>query len=351
MLTELSLHADGMERSPNNSGLLWDRSIPIKSERMARADAPRERIGEMLLALGLVTRTQLDDALKAQGSSRLPIGKQLVALGALSETRLTQVLSNQLSIPWVSLERVDFPAELLARIPGELADRFSVLPIYLRSVRGRGETLYVAMDDPTDEAALAEVKSAAGLPVRPMIAPPSELRRVIEQRYFGAPTKTMPAFPESDTGMRSLPNGPKKPSLRAPNANKTKNPKLKPPPPPPSASASSVHVDGTVSFEQYETPSSPPSQPARTLTLLDGTQIALPSARGSPQSPDLRAVRHVVKAIRSARTARGSEEPLQWHDIVQSLLDALETRGIKLTQKEVGDAWLRHTAKRHSRPR
>src|SRR4051812_33984442 len=151
---------------------------------MARAEAPRERIGEMLLALGLITRVQLDDALVAQRTSRLPIGKQLVALGAVSEVRLTQVLSNQLSVPWVSIERVEFPAELLARIPSDVADLCSVLPVYVRNVRGRGATLYVAMDDPTDEDALKRIADAVRMPVRAMIAAPSEIRRAIDHRYF-----------------------------------------------------------------------------------------------------------------------------------------------------------------------
>jgi hypothetical protein len=311
---------------------------------MARAEAPRERIGEMLLALGLITRAQLDDALMAQRTSRLPIGKQLVGLGSVNEIRLTQVLSNQLSVPWVSLERVEFPAELLARIPAEIADQCSVLPIYVRNVKGRGATLYVAMDDPTDEDALKKVADSARMPVRPMIAPPSEIRRAIDLRYFGSTG----GFPEETTGLRSLPGrGAKQfiPNAEAGDKAKPAKPK-KPPPPPGPVVQAPARPEGLVSIEQYETPSQPPASASRTLTLLDGTQIKLPTVSTHRESPEVRAVRHLVKAIRSAKTDQGSDDPVKWHDIAQAVLDSLEIRGVRLTRKEVADAWLRHRAKR-----
>jgi type IV pilus assembly protein PilB len=316
---------------------------------MARAEAPRERIGDMLLGLGLIIRTQLDEALAAQQKSKLPLGKQLVANGAVSEVRLTQVLSNQLSVPWVSLERVEFPAELLARIPSEIADRHSVLPIYVRNVRGRGATLYVAMDDPTDEDALRKIADIATMPVRPMIAPPTEIRRAIEQRYFGA---TPGPFDES-TGLRNLPQRGAKQFAPA-NDNRAKDPlkdttgqakldptgkQKKPPPPPGPAQA---RTDALVAIEQYEAPSQPPADTAastRTLTLLDGTKVKLPTSRKQAPNPDVRAVRHIVKAIRTARADLQSEDPLRWHDIVQAVIDALEIRGVRLTRKEIADAW------------
>lgn len=318
----------------------------------------------MLVSLGLITRAQLDEALVAQRTSQLPVGKQLVALGAVTETRLTQVLSNQLSVPWVSLERVEFPAELLARIPPEVADRHSVLPIYVRHVRDHGSTLYVAMDDPTQESALKEIAAIANMTVRPMIAPPSEIRRVIEVRYFGAsiapPARPAfvesatglknlprPAFAESATGLKNLPlpgKGGAKPPPAPSAADKAKPPR----PPPPPGPAKPPKQEGLVPLEHYSTPSQPPPQAGRTLTLLDGTRIALPSTRYRGDAQEIRAVRHVIKAIRSTTEAAGEpqDEVLRWHDIVQTLLDAAAARGVKLTREEIGDAWRRQKAKR-----
>lgn len=303
----------------------------------------------MLVSLGLITRAQLDEALVAQRTSALPVGKQLVALGAVSETRLTQVLSNQLSVPWVSLERVEFPAELLARIPGEVADRHSVLPIYVRAVRDHGATLYVAMDDPTNESALKEIAAIANMLVRPMIAPPSEIRRVIEMRYFGAPVGPTgrPSFQEASTGLRGLP-GKAAPKPPPPTAAGEKAKPPRPPPPPGPTPPKPPKQEGVVSLDQYESPSQPPAESGRTLTLLDGTKIALPSTRYKGDAKDVRSVKHVIKAIRTAGPALGaaSDDVLRWHDIVQTVLDAAASRGVKLTRDEIADAWRRQQVKK-----
>jgi hypothetical protein len=102
-----------------------------------------------------------------------------------------------------------------------------------------------------------------------------------------------------------------------------------------------MRPEGVVSIEQYEAPSQPPpaAQPQRTLTLLDGTQIKLPSGKAAVDANEVRAVRHVVKAIRSASGEQNAEDPLSWHDIVQVLLDAIEARSIRLSRKEIADAW------------
>jgi hypothetical protein len=51
-------------------------------------------------------------------------------------------------------------------------------------------------------------------------------------------------------------------------------------------------------------------------------------------------VRHVIRAIRAANADAGIERPPAWHDVVQVLLDALAARGLKLTRREIAQAWL-----------
>jgi hypothetical protein len=313
---------------------------------MGRPEANRERIGDMLVASGLISNSQLGEALIAQRTSHLPLGKQLVALGYVGEAQLIQVLSNQLSVPWVSIERVEFSADLLARLPSDLADRHSVMPVYVRNVRGRGETLYVAMDDPTDDIALGAIANATGFKVRAMIASPTELRTAIEERYFGAkpvsrppPVARAPAsFGEERSGQLQRPG-------RSPRQPQVEERPAKRPPPPPKAPP--TRQDGAVPVDQYAAPSRPPAgDAARTLTLLDGTRIHLPSGKKTGASHTIGNVRHVVKAVSAASAELGTGGPLRWHDIVQALIDAASARGVTLTRKEVADAWL--TAKKAS---
>src|SRR3954447_303948 len=143
----------------------------------------RVRLGDLLVEAQIVSRAQLEEILVAQKRDGRRIGTLLVEGGLVTETQVTQILSQQLSVPWVSLYHIDFSRQLLNLVSHELAERYCLVPIFVRRVRGLGETLYVAMDDPSDEAAQREVGQWAGLPVRAMIAPPTDIRSAIRVYY------------------------------------------------------------------------------------------------------------------------------------------------------------------------
>src|SRR6187551_3819827 len=145
----------------------------------------RVRLGELLVEAHIVTRAQLEDVLALQKKDGRRIGKLLVEHGLVSETQVTQILSQQLRVPWVSLYHIDFSRQLLNLVSQELAERYCLVPIFVRKVRGLGQTLYVAMDDPSDEKAQTDVAQFSGLPVRAMIAPPTDIRSAI-RAYYGA---------------------------------------------------------------------------------------------------------------------------------------------------------------------
>ncbi len=172
----------------------------------------RQRLGELLVASKVISETDLEQALAAPRQPGQRLGDILIQMGLVTEAQLTQILGQQHSVPWVSLYHIDFSRQLLNLISRELADRYCVVPIYVRRVK-RQDTLYVAMDDPSNEAALAEVQKVVGLPVKPMIAAPSDIRNAIRV-YYGAgpgapapppaPIRVAPPAPETTPGLSPL---------------------------------------------------------------------------------------------------------------------------------------------------
>ena len=148
----------------------------------------RLRLGELLVDARIITREQLEEVLELQKSDGRRLGTLLVEQELVNETQLTQILSQQLSVPWVSLYHVDFSKRLLNLVPAQVAQKYCLVPIYVRHVRGQGDTLYVAMDDPTNVDALRECASWSGLPTRAMIASPADIRRAVEI-YYGVTVK------------------------------------------------------------------------------------------------------------------------------------------------------------------
>ncbi len=153
----------------------------------------RRRLGEILIDAGVLTQEQLTKALELQGNDGPRLGSILLGHGFVPEPQLVQALSRQLSIPWVSLWHVDVPDELLELVPFEVARDNWAVPVYVRTERKKGSFLYVAMDDPTNEDAIEMVSAAAGMPVRAMVAGPSDIASALRD-FYGRPVGT-PDFP------------------------------------------------------------------------------------------------------------------------------------------------------------
>jgi hypothetical protein len=147
----------------------------------------RLRLGTLLVDAKLVTQGDLDAVLATQRTDGRRLGTLLVERGLINETQLTQILSHQLAVPWVSLLHIEFSRQLLNLVPHDVAERYCLVPIYVRHVRNQGETLYVAMDDPSNEEGLKACGEHSGLPVRAMIAPPQDIRSAIRVYYGVAP--------------------------------------------------------------------------------------------------------------------------------------------------------------------
>jgi type IV pilus assembly protein PilB len=143
----------------------------------------RPLLGAMLVAAGKLSSGQLEEIIASQKGTGKRLGALVVERGIITELELTQILSNQLSVAWVSLEYVDFTDEILDVIPGELARKYTLIPVHYRVDEHKEPILYVAMDDPTDIEAMKKVSEFSGTHVRPMIAPLSEIKRAIELYY------------------------------------------------------------------------------------------------------------------------------------------------------------------------
>lgn len=137
-----------------------------------------ERIGELLLQEGLVSREHLSEALDVQRATGARIGYTLVKLGHVDELALTRILARQYKIPAVDLTRSDIDPALVRLIPAEVALRHLVLPL-----KREGRVLYVAMADPTNIRVIDDLKFRTRSDIYPVIAGEYTLRNMIERVY------------------------------------------------------------------------------------------------------------------------------------------------------------------------
>ena len=145
---------------------------------MATAATGTERLGDLLIRDGLITREQLQQALTEQKGTGNRLGYTLVKLGFVEETEITKMLARQYRMPAVDLSRFEVDERIVKLVPAEVAVRHTVLPL-----KREGRTLTVAMSDPTNGSVLEDLKFITRFDIFPVIAGEYTLRQAIERYY------------------------------------------------------------------------------------------------------------------------------------------------------------------------
>jgi type IV pilus assembly protein PilB len=161
----------------------------------APATATGERIGDLLLKEGLITREQLEKALQEAKSSGSKIGYNLVKLGFLQELDLTRMLARQYRMPAVDLSKFEVDPRITKLVPADLALKHLILPL-----KRDGRTLTVAMADPTDLGVLDDLKFITRYDIFPVIAGEYTLRNSIEKYYEATDTSLQNLLKDIDFG-------------------------------------------------------------------------------------------------------------------------------------------------------
>jgi len=136
------------------------------------------RLGDLLVAEGLVKQEELQRALAEQKGTTEKLGSVLVRLKLVNEEQLTGFLSRQYGIPSITLSQLDIDPGLLRLVPPQIAKKYEVLP-----VKRAANTLTLAMADPTNVFALDDVSFMTNLQVLPVVASQAAIRRAIERNY------------------------------------------------------------------------------------------------------------------------------------------------------------------------
>lgn len=138
----------------------------------------RKKIGEILVGAGILDDTRLRVALVEQQRWGGPLGRILVEMKLVDEGMLVEALSRQLSVPAVNLDDLHVPNDVIALVPGDLCEQYSIFP-FAQPMK----FLDVAMADPTQSGVIDELQIRTHLNVRPHIAGPKQLERAIYRYY------------------------------------------------------------------------------------------------------------------------------------------------------------------------
>jgi len=155
----------------------------------------RLKLGDLLVASGLVSREQLRDALGRQNEAGGRLGDLLVSQGLVTEQDIITAVAGQMHIGVVDLTEISPQPAALGLLPRDFIVRRRLLPI---SIEENG-SLVLAMTNPLDVISIDEVGMRTKRRVVPMICSETGFDEAVAI-YFSSRGKLKDAREEAEEG-------------------------------------------------------------------------------------------------------------------------------------------------------
>ncbi|MFM1920317.1 MAG: hypothetical protein RLZZ303_1951 [Candidatus Hydrogenedentota bacterium] len=139
----------------------------------------KAKIGELLVADGLLSEKQLEDALDIQSKRGGRLVEICIAEGFFDAPRFLRFLANMRTTASIDLLNYAIPREVIELIPPHFATKHQLLPI-----DKMGKLLTVGMACPLDTATIGEIETMTGCRIKPVLVGLNDVKVAIE-RYYG----------------------------------------------------------------------------------------------------------------------------------------------------------------------
>ena len=169
----------------SNGELEVESDVQGKAENLNLEGAPdggasKQRIGDQMVTMGMITEDQLNVALQEKKITNKMLGEILVELGFIEEGDLTVFLAESSGYGLFDPKTTIVDSEALELLEKSMAVTHQVLPISIDK-----DTLYVAMSDPHDVVVLDTLRRIIGkdMHVKPLVTTAAILSDAIDASY------------------------------------------------------------------------------------------------------------------------------------------------------------------------
>ena len=161
----------------------------------------RQRLGDILVARGLISRERIDEALELQKKLNKQLAQIVIDEEWVSEQDVLQALSDQLAVPHVRLRPGLFDPAVVESLERDIARRLKVMPLF----KVRGEVT-LATSQPQAIPMLREAEEAIGAKVRPVLALEDDIKKMLaESADFGTMDEEL--FSDIDSDLELIESG------------------------------------------------------------------------------------------------------------------------------------------------
>jgi twitching motility protein PilT len=136
------------------------------------------KIGEFLVNRKVLSKDDLEYALRKEADSGVPLAKILGAEGLVGERDLVAAVADQLNIPFWDPTTTPISPLVEGMIPAELAIKHMVVGVGVE-----GDSLLVATDNPLDDGTMAVISQTTGWKARPCLATRIDIATALTATY------------------------------------------------------------------------------------------------------------------------------------------------------------------------
>ena len=158
-------------------------------------------LGEKLITKGLISKDQLEIALKEQkaSGSKKMLGAILIDMGFITESSLGEILTESSGVKVFDIKKSVLDPKLIKHVPKDAAIRYKAVPVSVD-----GNTVCIAITDIYNIIAIDQIKKffPDNIKVVPVYASEADLLEVIDQ-YYGYDTTIGGILKELETGNAS----------------------------------------------------------------------------------------------------------------------------------------------------
>lgn len=140
--------------------------------------AMERKLGEMLVKDKVINQVDLDVALKRQDQEGTSLGRILVEMGLTTEEGIAAALGRHLNVPFITLSHYEIDQQVLQSIPEEIVRKYKIVP-----VDKTGDTLTIALSDPSNIYLLDELRLLTKCQIIPVISFESDIMEAINRYY------------------------------------------------------------------------------------------------------------------------------------------------------------------------
>lgn len=149
-----------------------------KPTKDLKAAKRTKKLGEWLVEVGLIDKKTLANALEVQKVTKKKLGHILINMGVADDEVIANALGKQFKIPFLRLDKIEIPKEIISLVPHEMAENYLLIPI-----KETEKGLLVAMANPLAPYAIGDLHFVTQMPIDIAVVPQRDILDAIERYY------------------------------------------------------------------------------------------------------------------------------------------------------------------------